>query len=272
MTAARVRVRLDIAYDGAAFSGWARQPDRRTVQQVIEDALARVLRLGEPVALTVAGRTDAGVHARGQVAHADLPESTWQAEGDRLVRRLAGVLPADVRIPAVARAAEGFDARFSATARRYEYRIRDEPAAADPLRRGDTVWYRRPLSAEAMAAASEGLVGEHDFAAYCKRREGATTIRHLLTYTWRRAGDGVLVGEVESDAFCHNMVRSLVGAAVAVGEGRRAPGWPYEVLRAGVRDPAVPVMPAHGLTLCEVRYPPDPDLAARAREARQRRA
>lgn len=266
-----MRVRLDIAYDGTTFSGWARQPGRRTVQQVIEDALARVLRLTEPVALTVAGRTDAGVHARGQVAHADLPERAWSAERERVVRRLAGVLPADVRVPAVTEAAAGFDARFSAIARRYEYRIRDDTAGADPLRRVDTVWHRRPLDAAAMAAASEALVGEHDFAAYCRRREGATTIRRLLAYTWRRAGDGVLVAHVEADAFCHTMVRGLVGAAVAVGEGRRARDWPYEVLRAGVRDPAVTVMPAHGLTLCEVRYPPDARLAARAREARQRR-
>lgn len=241
------------------------------MQQTIEDTLARVLRLGEPVRLTVAGRTDAGVHASGQVAHVDVPPTVWARERERVERRLAAVLPGDVRVRSVREAPVGFDARFSAVSRRYEYRLCDRPSIADPVRRNDTGWHRRQLDAGAMATASERMVGVHDFAAYCKRREGATTIRRLLVYTWRRVADGLLVAEVEADAFCHTMVRALVGAAVAVGEGRRPPDWPYWVLRAAVRDPAVTVMPAHGLALREVRYPPDAELATRAAQARQLR-
>jgi tRNA pseudouridine38-40 synthase len=265
-----VRVRLDIGYDGGEFSGWATQPGRRTVQGTIEPALSRVLRLAEPARLTVAGRTDAGVHATGQVAHVDLPASVWADERELLVRRLAGVLPPDVRVHAVSAVPDGFDARFSALARRYAYRICDHPAGPEPLRRHDTVAHRRPLDAAAMDEAGRGLVGERDFAAYCRPREGATTVRTLLRYGWRRDG-GVVVADVEADAFCHHMVRALVGAAVAVGEGRRPVEWPAEVLARGVRDSAVTVMPAHGLTLVEVRYPAGPELAARAAQARNRR-
>lgn len=265
-----VRVRLDIGYDGGEFSGWATQPGRRTVQETIERALARVLRLSGPARLTVAGRTDAGVHATGQVAHVDLPAPVWADERELLVRRLAGVLPPDVRVRAAGAAPSGFDARFSALARRYAYRICDDPAGSDPLRRHDTVAHRRRLDVGAMDGATSALAGEHDFAAYCRHREGATTVRTLLRYTWRREG-GVLVADVEADAFCHNMVRALVGAAVAVGEGRRPVGWPADVLARGVRDSAVTVMPPHGLTLVEVRYPPDAELADRARRARNRR-
>lgn len=266
-----VRVRLDIGYDGGEFSGWATQPGRRTVQETIERALARVLRLDEPPRLTVAGRTDAGVHATGQVAHVDLPASVWSAEQGLVLRRLAGVLPPDVRVRTASAAPAGFDARFSAVERRYVYRLCDDVARPDPLRRHDTVAHKRPLDAAAMDEASRALTGEHDFAAFCRPREGATTVRTLRRYTWHRDADGVLVGEVAADAFCHNMVRALVGAAVAVGEGRRPAGWPVEVLARGVRDPAVTVMPAHGLTLVEVRYPPDAELAARAARARNRR-
>lgn len=266
-----VRVRLDIGYDGREFSGWATQAGRRTVQETVEEALARVIRLTEPARLTVAGRTDAGVHAIGQVAHVDLPAPVWADERELLVRRLAGVLPPDVRVRAASAAPEGFDARFSALARRYAYRVCDDPAGPDPLRRHVTVAYKRPLDAAVMDEASRALVGEHDFAAYCRPREGATTVRTLLRYAWCRDADGVLVADVEADAFCHNMVRALVGAAVAVGEGRRPVGWPAEVLARGVRDSAVTVLPAHGLTLVEVRYPPDAELAARAARARNRR-
>lgn len=266
-----MRVRLDIAYDGGGFSGWASQPGRRTVQETIEWALAQVLRLARPARLTVAGRTDGGVHATGQVAHVDLPAPVWADEREVLVRRLAGVLPPDVRVWGVSAAPEGFDARFSALARRYAYRICDHPSGPDPLRRHDTVTHRRPLDVAAMDEAGRLLAGERDFAAYCRAREGATTIRTLLRYAWRRDAEGVLVADVEADAFCHNMVRALVGAAVAVGEGRRPVEWPAEVLARGVRDSAVTVMPPHGLTLVEVRYPPDAGLAARAAQARNRR-
>jgi tRNA pseudouridine38-40 synthase len=266
--AAEVRLRLDIRYDGAGFAGWARQPERRTVQGVVEEALGRLLRLDPPPGLTVAGRTDAGVHARGQVAHVDVPAAAYEGAGRTMPRRLAGLLPPDVRVTAVTRAPAGFDARFSALARRYLYRVCDAPTGVDPLRRHEVVWHPRPLDLGPMNAAAALLLGEHDFAAYCRRREGATTIRRLLRYEWARV-DGVAAAHVEADAFCHSMVRALVGALLAVGDGRRDVGWPAEVLAAGVRDSAVQVAPAHGLSLEEVRYPADDELAARARETRR---
>jgi tRNA pseudouridine38-40 synthase len=254
------------------------------VQDVLAAALGRVLRLPEPPGLTVAGRTDAGVHARGQVVHADVPPAAWPpaagghagraavGEGAGLLARLAAVLPADVRAHAAGPAPDGFDARFSALWRRYSYRVCDDPARADPLRRHETLWSPRRLDLAAMNEAAASLVGEHDFAAYCRRREGATTVRTLRVLDWRRDGDGVAVATVVADAFCHNMVRALVGALLAVGEGRRPPGWPAGVLAVGVRDPAVRVVAPHGLCLEEVGYPPPPELAARAAETRRLRA
>lgn len=264
-------MRLDLGYDGTDFSGWAVQPGRRTVQGVLAVALGVALTLPEPAALTVAGRTDAGVHARGQVAHLDVPAPLGADAAAVLLRRLAGLLPPDVRVHDVAAAPAGFDARFSALSRRYSYRVCDESAVADPLRRRDTLWYPRRLDVGAMNAAAAACLGEHDFAAYCRRRPGATTIRRLLRLDWSRADDKVMVATVVADAFCHNMVRALVGALLAVGTGRRAPTWPAEVLAAAVRDPAVHVLPPHGLCLEEVRYPPAADVAARARATRVRR-
>jgi len=266
-----VKIKLLLGYDGGGFSGWAAQPGRRTVEQTLAVALGQVLRLGEAARLTVAGRTDAGVHARGQVAHCEVPDDVWEAVDGRLEYQLSAVLPADVRVFRAERAPDGFDARFSAMWRRYEYRICDDLAAADPLQRHRTVWYRRRLDVAAMNAAANGLVGEHDFAAFCRQREGATTIRALLRLDWRRDPDGVVTGDVVADAFCHNMVRALVGAVVAVGEGGRGADWPREVLAAGTRDPAVRVMPPHGLCLEEVGYPPDRELAARADAVRRLR-
>jgi tRNA pseudouridine38-40 synthase len=259
-----VRVRIDLSYDGAGFSGWAAQPERRTVEGVLSATLGHVLRLPEAVRLTVAGRTDSGVHARGQVAHADLPAGVWTAHADAALRRLARALPPDIRVRSIGPAPDGFDARFSALWRRYAYRICDDPARADPLRRHDTLWNPRPLDLAAMNEAAARLLGEHDFAAFCRKREGATTVRALRRLEWERDPAGVAVGCVVADAFCHNMVRALVGALLPVGEGSRPPSWPAAVLAASVRDPAVRVVPAHGLSLEEVRYP-DPDhLAARA--------
>jgi tRNA pseudouridine38-40 synthase len=263
-----VRARIDLAYDGTDFAGWARQPGQRTVQETLEDALAVVLRVsadaGQPrPTVTVAGRTDAGVHARGQVAHGDfrmLPSSRW----------LNSTLPADLRVHSVTAAPAEFDARFSALGRRYSYRICDS-RRIDPLRRHDTLHWPRKLDAEAMNAAAGQLCGEHDFAAYCKRREGATTIRRLLRLLWTRDADGVLEATVEADAFCHSMVRALVGALVGVGERRREVSWPATVLAAGIRDSGVFVVPAHGLCLEEVRYPLDADLAARSEVTRRMR-
>lgn len=267
-----MRLRLDLSYDGTDFAGWAPQPGRRTVAGELTAALTTVLRTGEPVRVTVAGRTDAGVHARGQVAHLDVPGSALArlpGRSDRpaeaaLVTRLGGILPHDVVVHRVTRAPDGFDARFSALERRYTYRISDAGAARDPLRRRDTVWWRRPLDPTAMDEAGATLVGLHDFAAFCRRREGATTIRTLLEFSWHQDADGVAVATVRADAFCHSMVRSLVGAVVRVGEGQRGPEWPVEVLRGGERTAGVLVMPAHGLSLEQVSYPPDDELASRS--------
>jgi tRNA pseudouridine38-40 synthase len=260
-----VRLRLDLAYDGTDFAGWAAQPGQRTVEATVADALHLVLRLSEPPRLTVAGRTDAGVHATGQVVHVDLPASV---DVDVLHRRVAGVLPDDVSVRRVQVAPVGFDARFAAIGRRYLYRVCDGPA--DPLRRRDTVAWPRRLDVDAMQQAADGLVGEHDFAAFCRPRAGATTIRTLRRLDVRRDA-GIVTIAAGADAFCHHQVRSMVGALLAVGEGRRATHWPREVLLAGVRDSAVSVAPAHGLTLVAVDYPADDQLAERARVARARR-
>jgi tRNA pseudouridine38-40 synthase len=274
-----LRIRIDLSYDGTAFSGWAAQPGRRTVEGTLSDALTTIVRSPAPVRLVVAGRTDAGVHARGQVAHADLEVADWAKVTGRSDRpleeaaatRLRGILPPDLTVRRVTRAPDGFDARFSALRRRYRYRICDDPARLDPLRRYDTVLVRGPLDVEAMDAAARGLVGLHDFAAFCRRREGATTVRSLLEHRWERAADGTVEATVVADAFCHSMVRALVGAVVPVGEGRLAVDVPREVLLGGVRDSRVRVMPPHGLSLEEVSYPPDDELAARAAESRVRR-
>lgn len=264
-----VRVRLDLAYDGKDFSGWAKQTSRRTVQGEIEDALRTVTRSSRTYDLTVAGRTDAGVHARGQVAHVDLPAGVWAEHADKLLRRMAGRMAPDVRIMRIEEAPAGFNARFSALWRRYAYRVADRPGGVDPLIRGHVLWHDRPLDIDAMNEAASLMTGEHDFAAYCKKREGATTIRTLQKLSWvRDEASGVMTATVQADAFCHNMVRALIGAALFVGDGRRPAAWPAEVLAARVRDPGVHVVRPHGLTLEEVAYPADELLAARAVEAR----
>ncbi|MFE9096022.1 tRNA pseudouridine(38-40) synthase TruA [Streptomyces sp. NPDC007264] len=269
-----VRIRLDLSYDGSGFHGWAKQAGgRRTVQAEIEDALRTVTRVRDAACeLTVAGRTDAGVHARGQVAHVDLPREVWAEHRGKLLKRLAGRLPKDVRVWALREAPSGFNARFSAVWRRYAYRVTDNPGGVDPLLRGHVLWHDWPLDVDAMNEAARPLIGEHDFAAYCKRREGATTIRTLQELSLARGDDGIITATVRADAFCHNMVRSLIGALLFVGDGHRAPDWPGKVLAAGVRDSAVHVVRPHGLTLEEVGYPADELLAARSREARNKRS
>ena len=266
-----VRLRLDLGYDGTSFSGWAAQPGRRTVQGEVERALATVLRRPQ-VRVTCAGRTDAGVHARGQVVHADVPGPAYDGDAQVLARRLAGVLPDDIGVRGVSVAPAGFDARFSPLWRRYAYRVSDDRLGVDPLLRYAVLAHCRPLDVAAMAEAAGPLLGEHDFAAYCRRREGASTVRTLLEFAWGRDGDGLVVARVVADAFCHSMVRALVGASLAVGEGRRDSVWPARVLAGGERVSDVPVAPAHGLTLEEVRYPPDDQLAARAETTRALRA
>ncbi|MFU8851050.1 tRNA pseudouridine(38-40) synthase TruA [Micromonospora sp. SL1-18] len=259
----RTRLRLDVSYDGTDFSGWAAQPTRRTVAGVLVEALDLVLGAGTATGLTVAGRTDAGVHATGQVCHVDLPAEVWRQHEGRLLRRLARLLPTDVRVRAMAEVPADFDARFSATFRRYEYRVTDAPWGAEPLRRKDTLAWPRPLDLAALNAAAAGLVGEHDFAAYCRRKENATTLREVTRLDWRRDPDGILVATVQADAFCQNMVRSLVGAMLVAGDGRRPVGWPAGLLTRRERSSEVTVAPAHGLALVEVGYPADPAEYAR---------
>lgn len=267
-----VRIRLDLAYDGTGFAGWARQRGEvRTVQGVLEAALTSVLRLPQPANLTVAGRTDAGVHATGQVAHLDVPTGIWRQHADKLLYRLSGKLPMDVRVWSVAPAPADFDARFAALSRRYVYRVCDSRQGVMPIRRGFVLWYPYKLDVDAMNEASALMLGEHDFAAYCKKREGATTIRRLLALRWERTKDDEVEATVEADAFCHSMVRALVAAQLMVGDGRRPVDFPAEVLASRVRHPGVNVVPPHGLSLEEVRYPPPEDLAARAAEARRMR-
>ncbi len=296
-----VRLRLDIGYDGTEFSGWAAQPDRRTVAGCLLQALEVLFR--RPVPLVVAGRTDAGVHAVGQVAHIDVPRagllalaprrptdqlagstgngsnSAFEAEaldpeaGGRLglLRRLAGLLPPDVRVRRVSTAPPGFDARFSALRRHYRYRIGVAEWGVDPLQRNDVLARRRALDVAAMSRAAAALIGLHDFAAFCKPREGATTIRELQGLTISSHADEVTV-EVQADAFCHSMVRSLVGALIAVGEGQVPISRPAELLAGRSRASGVHIAPALGLTLVAVDYPPDHELADRAASTRAFRA
>lgn len=266
-----MRLRIDLAYDGTQFRGWAAQPGLRTVQGELTGALATILRVPD-VAVVCAGRTDSGVHARGQVVHTDVPDlPDGTADPQRLARRLNGVLPPDVRVRRVVEAPAGFDARFGALWRRYAYRVADRAELVDPLTRAHVLTWPRPLDLDLMNQASALLLGRHDFASFCKQREGATTIRTLLDLSWTRDAAGVAVGTVRADAFCHSMVRALVGCLLAVGEGRQAPAWVGEVLRAGRREGAAAVVHAHGLTLEEVAYPADDELAARATQTMAKR-
>lgn len=275
-----VRIRLDLAYNGANFHGWARQgsSDLRTVQKVLEDALSLILR--HPIELTVAGRTDAGVHAAGQVAHFDIPRAaldTRSIDGDpsRLVRRLARLLPQDVRVHRCEFAPEGFDARFSALRRHYVYRITTADRGALPTRTVDTAVWPHDVDLGVMQATADVLVGLHDFAAFCKYREGATTIRELQKFEWKDVSTAlepqVYEAHVVADAFCWSMVRSLVGACLVAGEGKREEGFALGLLDETTRSSRVPVAPGNGLSLVQVDYPEDNQLAARAQETRAMR-
>lgn len=291
------RIRLDLSYDGAAFSGWAVQPGRRTVQGSLEESLAILLR--RPLRLTVAGRTDAGVHARGQVCHFDLTDAEWDglnrgrdiAPETALMRRLRGVLnkvltrgtvenprphrpdlAGAIEVHSAVVAAAGFDARFSALWRRYSYRIADHPLLFSPLDRKLTLWHRSVLDVGLLNTAAGPLLGDQDFRAFCKPRAGATTIRELQRFEFERGPDGIITAIVQADAFCHNMVRSLVGAALLPGSGEREPVWLHRRLLDRRRDSQAKMAPAHPLVLEEVRYPSDAQLADRAAATRAVRA
>ena len=256
-----VRLRLDLAYDGRLFVGWAKQRGLRSVQGELERTLAFLV--GAPVDLVVAGRTDAGVHATGQVAHVDVPRGT-----ELTVARVNRALPEDVRVNAITQVTEDFDARFSAIWRRYRYRIADDEVGPSPLERRWTLRHPKRLDLDAMNVAAQPLIGEHDFAAFCKPRDFATTIREIQELTWQRDEQGCAVMTIQADAFCHSMVRSVVGALVAVGDGRRPIQWVKDILEAGGRPSGVTVMPAHALVLTAVGYPPESELAARQRDTR----
>lgn len=263
-----MRFRLDLAYDGTNFRGWASQPALRTVQGEIEAALAKILRLQARPRLTCAGRTDSGVHARGQVAHVDLADDIDPA---RLLWRLRNLLDPDIQMKDFRDAPAGFDARFSALQRRYIYRICDVREGPDPLQRRHIYHHGKTLDTTAMDYAAQHILGEHDFAAFCKPREGATTIRTLREISTLRRTDGIIETTVVADAFCHSMVRSLMGALIVIGQAKYDPAWMGEILAVPVRQPHIEVMPAHGLTLEEVTYPPEHLVAHRAVESRRRR-
>ncbi|WP_461172059.1 tRNA pseudouridine synthase A [Arthrobacter sp. Z1-9] len=279
-----LRIRLDLSYDGGPFSGWALQPGRRTVQGVLEEALHLLLR--RAVRVTVAGRTDAGVHARGQVVHLDLTETEWLGlpRGHELdpavamlrrirgaLSRVLGDLTGSVEVHRISLAPPGFDARFSALWRRYSYRIADGPALWDPLGRYSTLWHKNPLDVSLLNEGASKLLGLQNFLSFCKPREGATTIRELQRFEFARAEDGVIVATVQADAFCHNMVRALIGSALYVGEGVEEPGWLHERLLARKRDAKSVLAAPHPLVLEEVAYPSDDELLARAELTRARR-
>lgn len=264
-----IRFRADFAYDGTKFSGWAKQPGQRTIQGELEKAISGLTRFD--VDLVVAGRTDAGVHATAQVAHFDLPKlDKYGKEWSDLAYRLNRMLDEDIRIKSVEPAPAFFHARFSALRRHYIYKIGDSRRLLNPLLRYDVATWYRDLDMNLMNQASQLLLGEHDFAAFCKTGGVGTTIRRLEKYEWRRDGEN-LFADVIADAFCYSMVRNLVGAVVRVGEGRFPPSWVREVLEKRERVSESLVFPARGLTLIGVEYPSDNELAARAKITMARR-
>jgi tRNA pseudouridine38-40 synthase len=260
------RLRLDISYDGTNFSGWGIQPDRRTVQQAIEEVIRTVAQ--SKAETIVAGRTDAGVHATGQVIHVDLPESLELTD---LAYKLNRILDEDIRINQITIAPPAFHARFSALRRYYEYRILDKNKVIPPLARFNTEPWYRPLDLDLMNEASALLLGTHDYAAFCKFREGATTIRTLESYSWRRDNQGVLIADVVADAFCYSMVRNLVGAIVCVADGRKDASWISTLLENRERVSDSLVFSGRGLTLYKVDYPSDAELLDRAAKTIARR-
>lgn len=271
ITSGIVRLRIDLAYDGTEFVGWARQPGLRSVQGELERGFRFACKLLEEPRVTCAGRTDSGVHARGQVAHVDVPVATWERLAERNLYPLRSVLPSDIAVHKVDLAPAHFDARFSALSRRYIYRVCDDPVVMDPIRRREVYYHPNPLDLDAMNEAADGLLGLQDFAAFCRQRDGATTIRTLELLEWHRSEDGLAELTVVADAFCHSMVRSLVGSLLPVGVAKQQPDWPASFFGQTERGPFT-VAPAHGLTLEEVTYPPDSELEARNLRTRDRRS
>ena len=264
------RLKIDLSYDGTHFAGWAKQPDQRTIQFEIEDALTRMTR--HPVSTIVAGRTDAGVHARHQIIHVDIPatphisryrpdETEWDIEN--FYFRINQILSRDIRINSVVEAPANFHARFSAEARNYRYKILDNNRVLSPLQRVDATTWFRELDIDLMNEASAQMLGQQDFATFCRFRPNSTTIRELQRFEWSRDSDGFVIADLSADAFGWNMVRNLVGAAVCVGESRYPVSWMKEILTAKSRVSDSYVFPSSGLTLMQVDYPADEDLLAR---------
>lgn len=304
-----MRLRIDLAYDGGAFYGWARQPHLRTVQGEIESALHTVLRIPDddianPLRLTVAGRTDTGVHASHQVCHLDIEPHVldscighMQVNGIAALRhRLTHVLPNDIAIHNISRAPDGFDARFSALERTYVYRIADATSVIDPRMRGCVLAVDYSLDVDAMNQAAALTVGLHDFGSFATPNPGGTTIREVKTAYWHRVRQEALtqIGDVDSstkiatystpfmesgllcftivaDAFAHNMVRSLVNACVKVGQGKKDIEWFASKMDTPVREGSTGPIAAFGLTLEHVAYPADALLASRANAIRAKR-
>ena len=245
------RLRVDLTYDGSDFSGWAKQPGLRTVQEEFETALATLTR--SEVFTIVAGRTDAGVHAKHQVLHVDLPEDI---DVENIAFRLNQLLKKDVRVLAAIWAPAYFHARFGPISRSYEYKIIDGGKVTAPLDRHDSAEWFRDLDLDRMNQACNLIIGEHDFFAFCKHRPGTSTIKRLMKFSWYRDKNGVVVGEITASSFGFNMVRNLVGAAVCVGEGRFEPEWMLKTLQDKVRISDSYVFPAKGLSLPNVEFPP----------------
>lgn len=252
-----LRVRMSVAYDGAAFHGFAAQPEVPTVAGALATAIGRALRL-EGVELTCAGRTDAGVHARGQVVHFDVPAGT-PVEAEVLQRRINRQLNPSIAVREVAVDVGAFDARHDAVARRYRYAIVNAPVP-DPLLATQAWWVPEPLDLRAMEAACDPLLGEHDFASFCRRpatrRDGTVpgTTRRVEDAEWEARDDGLLYFWVEANAFCHQMVRSIVGLLVEVGKGKRQVSDVLRILRSKDRNTNAEPAPPHGLVLWEVKY------------------
>lgn len=271
-----IRYRINLAYDGTAYCGWARQSGHKTVQQSLLDALTLVF--GESTndfSMRVAGRTDAGVHAYAQVAHIDVSAAQIKRLGrtKSIAFRLNSILDRDIRIHSFEIAPPGFHARFSATFRRYRFRIADGPVAKDPLQGRYTLWLAHELDLDLMRDGAKEFIGLHDFNSFCKARAGATTIRRMKSIKITRNPDlgGVIEIELIADAFCHNMVRAIVGGLIAVAQGSAQKSEITHVLKVAQKRAPFKVATPEGLTLVEIGYPADDKLEEQAAITRKKR-